>query len=113
MFHAVLPSEYISVTLQITHSSFVSGVGVFLVGKEEGLFRESFRVTSYFTTIEGLRAGAAIRLAGVDVGIVDKITITPEKNKVRVDLKLRNKVQSFIRKDSFAAIEQELSLIHI
>ena len=82
-------------------------VGVFLVGKEEGLFRESFRVTSYFTTIEGLRAGAAIRLAGVDIGIVDKITITPEKNKVRVDLKLRKKVQSFIRKDSFAAIEQE------
>jgi len=100
-------SSLIRVGLFVVLGGVAMVVGVFLVGKEEGLFRESFRVTSYFTTIEGLRAGAAIRLAGVDVGIVDKITITPEKNKVRVDLKLRKKVQSFIRKDSFAAIEQE------
>jgi len=100
-------SSLIRVGLFVVLGGAAMVVGVFLVGKEEGLFRESFRVTSYFTTIEGLRAGAAVRLAGVDIGIVDKITITPEKNKVRVDMKLRKKVQSFIRKDSFAAIEQE------
>jgi phospholipid/cholesterol/gamma-HCH transport system substrate-binding protein len=82
-------------------------VGIFLVGKEEGLFRESFRVSSYFNTIEGLRSGASVRLSGVDVGIVDKIIITPQNNKVRVDLKLRTSVKSFIKKDSYAAIEQE------
>ena len=82
-------------------------VGVFLVGKEEGLFRESFRVSSYFNTIEGLRTGASVRLSGVDVGIVDKIVISPENNKVRVDLKLRTTVKSFIKKDSYATIEQE------
>ena len=100
-------SSLIRVGLFVVLGGAAMVVGVFLVGKEEGLFRESFRVTSYFTTIEGLRAGAAVRLAGVDIGIVSKITITPEKNKVRVDLKLGKKVQSFIRKDSYAAIEQE------
>ncbi|HTY37477.1 MAG TPA: MlaD family protein [Bacteroidota bacterium] len=82
-------------------------VGIFLVGKEEGLFRESFRVSSYFTTIEGLRTGASVRLSGVDVGIVDRIVISPVNNKVRIDLKLRKNVQSFIKKDSYASIEQE------
>ncbi len=82
-------------------------VGIFLVGKEEGLFRESFRVSSYFNTIEGLRTGASVRLSGVDVGIVDRIIISPQNNKVRIDLKLRKNVKSFIKKDSFAAIEQE------
>ncbi len=82
-------------------------VGIFLVGKEEGLFRESFRVSSNFTTIEGLRTGASVRLSGVDVGIVDRIAISPQNNKVRIDLKLRKNVKSFIKKDSFAAIEQE------
>lgn len=82
-------------------------VGIFLVGKEEGLFRESFRVSSYFTTIEGLRTGASVRLAGVDVGIVDKITIAPENNQVRIDLKLRTMVRNFVKKDSYAMIEQE------
>jgi phospholipid/cholesterol/gamma-HCH transport system substrate-binding protein len=82
-------------------------VGIFLVGKEEGLFRESFRLSAYFNTIEGLRTGASVRLAGVDVGIVDKIVITPQNNKVRIDLKLRTTVKSFIKKDSYASIEQE------
>lgn len=82
-------------------------VGIFLVGKEEGLFRESFHVSSYFNTIEGLRTGASVRLSGVDVGIVDKIVISPQNNKVRIDLKLRKNFKSFIKKDSYVAIEQE------
>ena len=82
-------------------------VGIFLVGKEEGLFRESVRVSSYFTTIEGLRTGASVRLSGVDVGIVDRIVISPQNNKVRIELKIRKNVKSFIKKDTYAAIEQE------
>jgi phospholipid/cholesterol/gamma-HCH transport system substrate-binding protein len=82
-------------------------VGVFLVGKEEGLFRQSFQVSAYFNTIEGLRTGGSVRMAGVDVGIVDKITISPENNKVRVDLKLRTTARSFLKRDSYATIEQE------
>jgi phospholipid/cholesterol/gamma-HCH transport system substrate-binding protein len=82
-------------------------VGIFLVGKEEGLFRESFHVSAYFNTIEGLRTGASVRMAGVDVGIVDRITISPENNKVRIDLKLRTTARNFLKKDSYASIEQE------
>ena len=82
-------------------------VGVFLVGKEEGLFRQSFRVSAYFNTIEGLRTGGSVRMAGVDVGIVDKITISPQNNKVRVDLKLRTTARNFLKRDSYATIEQE------
>ena len=100
-------SSLIRVGLFVVLGGIAIVVGIFLVGKEEGLFRASFRVTSYFTTIEGLRSGAAVRLAGVDIGIVDKITISPANNKVRVDLKLRTKGKSFIKKDCFAAIEQE------
>lgn len=82
-------------------------VGIFLIGKQEGLFRETFGLSTYFSTIEGLRTGAAVRLAGVDIGVVDKITISPEKNKVRIDLKLSANVKKFIKKDSYASIEQE------
>lgn len=82
-------------------------VAIFLVGKEEGLFRESFLVSSYFNTIEGLRTGASVRLSGVDIGIVDKIIIAPQNNKVRIDLKLRTNSKNFIKKDSYAMIEQE------
>lgn len=82
-------------------------VSVFLVGIEEGLFRQSFLVSSYFNTIEGLRTGSSVRMAGVDVGIVDRITISPANNKVRVDMKLRTTARNFLKKDSYATIEQE------
>jgi phospholipid/cholesterol/gamma-HCH transport system substrate-binding protein len=82
-------------------------VAVFLVGKEEGLFRERFGLTAYFNTIEGLRTGASVRLSGVDIGVVDRIAISPQNNKVRVDLKLNTNVRNFIKKDSYASIEQE------
>ncbi len=100
-------SSLIRVGLFIVIGGAAVVVAVFLVGKEEGLFRKSFGVTSYFNTIEGLRTGASVRLAGVDVGIVDKITISPQNNKVRVDLKLNSKIKNFIKKDSYAMIEQE------
>lgn len=100
-------SSLIRVGLFVVMGGAAVVLAIFLVGKEEGLFRESFVVSAYFNTIEGLRTGASVRLAGVDVGIVDKITISPENNKVRVDLKLGTKVKSFIKKDSYAAIEQE------
>jgi phospholipid/cholesterol/gamma-HCH transport system substrate-binding protein len=100
-------SSLISVGILVLLGGAAVVVGIFLVGKEEGLFRESFRVSSYFNTIEGLRTGASVRLSGVDVGIVDKIVISPQNNKVRIDLKLRQNIKSFIKKDSYAAIEQE------
>jgi phospholipid/cholesterol/gamma-HCH transport system substrate-binding protein len=100
-------SSLIRVGIFIVLGSVAVVVGIFLVGKEEGLFRESFRTSAYFNTIEGLRTGASVRLSGVDVGIVDKIVISPQNNKVRVDMKLRTTVKGFIKKDSYAMIEQE------
>jgi len=82
-------------------------IAIFLVGKQEGLFRETFHVSAYFGTIEGLRTGASVRLAGVDIGVVDKIEISPEENKVRIDLKINAEVKKFIKRDSYASIEQE------
>jgi phospholipid/cholesterol/gamma-HCH transport system substrate-binding protein len=100
-------SSLIRVGIFVVLGGVAVAVGIFLVGKEEGLFRESFRVSAFFNTIEGLRTGASVRLSGVDVGIVDKIVISPKNNMVRIDLKLRTTVRSFIKKDSYAAIEQE------
>ena len=100
-------SSLIRVGIFVVLGGVAVAVGIFLVGKEEGLFRQSFRVSAFFNTIEGLRTGASVRLSGVDVGIVDKIVISPQNNMVRIDLKLRTTVRTFIKKDSYAAIEQE------
>ena len=74
-------SSLIRVGLFVVLGGAAMVVGVFLVGKEEGLFRESFRVTSYFTTIEGLRAGGAVGWQVSTSELLTRLQSPPRKTK--------------------------------
>ena len=82
-------------------------LAVFFVGTQQGLFHRMFRVSTYFDVVQGIRSGSAVRLAGVDIGVVDKVEVSPMNNKVRLDLKVNTRVRGFIKKDSYATIEPE------
>jgi phospholipid/cholesterol/gamma-HCH transport system substrate-binding protein len=82
-------------------------LAVFYIGGQQGLFRETFQVSAYFEGAEGIRSGSAVRLAGVDIGVVDLVMISPANNKVRLDLKLNTDVHRFVKTDSYATIEPE------
>ena len=81
--------------------------GIFLVGSQEGLFHPTFHVSAYFTTVEGVRSGSAVRLAGVDIGVVDKVDVSPSDARVHVALRLDSRMRGFIKKDSYATIVPE------
>jgi len=81
--------------------------GVVLVGTQEGMFHPTFRVSAYFNSVEGVRSGSAVRLDGVDIGIVDGVEVVPRDSKVRLDLKLNAPAKAFIAKDSYATIMPE------
>ncbi len=81
--------------------------GIFLVGSQEGLFHATFHVSAYFTSVEGVRSGSAVRLAGVDIGVVDKVDVSPSDARVYLDLKLDSRMRGFIKKDSYAMIVPE------
>ena len=81
--------------------------GVVLVGTQEGLFHPTFHVSAYVNSVEGVRSGSAVRLDGVDIGIVDGVEVSPRDNKVRLDLKLNAGAKGFVKKDSYATIRPE------
>lgn len=54
---------------------------------ETELFSRGWRVTADFDNISGLKVGAAVEVAGVDVGRVEQIAITPG-HRARLTLKL-------------------------
>jgi len=81
--------------------------GIFLVGSQEGLFHPTFQVSAYFTSVAGVRSGSAVRMAGVDIGTVDKVEVSPSDTRVRVNMKLDSRMQGFIKKDSYAMIVPE------
>lgn len=81
--------------------------GIFLVGSQEGLFHPTFQVKAYFSSVAGVRSGSAVRMAGVDIGTVDKVEVSPSDTKVRVDMKLDSRMHGFVKKDSYATIVPE------
>src|SRR6201998_2764120 len=74
---------------------------------QHNLFTTRITVKSYFDNAEGLRVGAPVRLAGVDIGNVTRIAIVREKplTPVEVTMKLSTKYDSAMRRDSTTSLE--------
>lgn len=79
---------------------------IFIIGKQQNLFNPVFKVTANFYNVSGLQVGNNIRFSGINIGIVDNITIINDST-VRVDMLIRKDVQKFIKNDSKAAIGSE------
>ncbi|MBF0625084.1 MAG: outer membrane lipid asymmetry maintenance protein MlaD [Magnetococcales bacterium] len=61
-----------------------------------------FTVEAYFTSIAGLKPGAGVEIAGVEVGRVDKIVLDVQEFEARVTLKIDNGIP--IQEDAIASI---------
>jgi phospholipid/cholesterol/gamma-HCH transport system substrate-binding protein len=64
-------------------------------------FRGGYRVSGLFNTVQDLKVGNNVKMAGVDVGRVEKIAL--EDSKVRVTMKLRS--GTVVKTDSKAVIK--------
>jgi len=73
-------------------------VGILMLG--EVRFEKGYRIHILFNDIGGLLEKAPVRIAGVEVGIVKKITL--EKNKAKVTVWLKEKVKVYL--DATASI---------
>jgi phospholipid/cholesterol/gamma-HCH transport system substrate-binding protein len=81
-------------------------IAIFFIGRQQNLFNPVFKVTTNFQNVSGLLVGNNIRYSGINVGIVDNITIINDST-VQVDLLIRKNVQQFIKADSQAGIGSE------
>lgn len=76
---------------------------IFLIGKEQKLFSNTFDLHVHFKNVSGLKVGSYVRFAGINVGTVDNIGIINDST-VQVDLTLESSVKKFIRQDAVASI---------
>ncbi len=63
-------------------------------------FHRGYHLSALFNTVQELKAGDSVKMAGVEVGRVEKIAL--ENNKVRVTMKLNS--DTVVKTDSQAAI---------
>jgi len=79
---------------------------VLSIGKRSALFEERYSLWTSFISTEGLAAGAPVRLAGVPVGNVTRISFgrDPRDRRIVVTMAVERRVQDRIRDDSVATI---------
>jgi len=82
---------------------------IFMLGGEKQMFQRRYALNASFDDISGLRVGAPIQLAGLQVGYVDKIRFPKNlaDKKIGIELKINKKYQARIRSDSTAKIETQ------
>jgi len=76
---------------------------IFFIGNKRNLFSSTFGVYGTFKNVNGLNVGNNARFAGINVGVVEAITIINDST-VRVDLTLNSNVHKFIKQDSKLSI---------
>jgi len=76
---------------------------VFLIGSQKNLFSSTYKLNGVFKNVGGLQVGNNVRLAGINVGVVDGISILTDTS-VRVDLTLNSHYKEFVKTDAKLSI---------
>jgi phospholipid/cholesterol/gamma-HCH transport system substrate-binding protein len=66
-------------------------------------FERGYQLSALFNAVQDLKEGDRVKMAGVEVGRVEKISLEETNNKVLVTMKLKSGVQ--VRTDSIATIK--------
>ena len=66
-------------------------------------FQRGYELRAAFNTVQDLKEGDRVKMAGVEVGRVEKISLDETNNKVLVTMKLRQNVE--VRVDSVATVK--------
>jgi phospholipid/cholesterol/gamma-HCH transport system substrate-binding protein len=76
---------------------------VLIIARQEGLFQQYVEYRAIFKNVSGLKVGSEVHLAGVTVGNVKEIIITPKGNTM-VTFQIVEKYSDRVRQDSQASI---------
>ncbi len=92
------------VGITVIIASITLSVLIFLMTGTTGVFARKLTLVTYVDNAGGLRAGAPVRLQGVDIGNVEAIRVVSghPKTPVQITLKIgtKNGVNQYIRKES-------------
>jgi len=86
----------------------IFALGVFFISGQVGFLSRHYTLKAYFSTAGGLREGAQVRLAGIAVGNVERLRISPypeRKRAVEVVMQVSQEYQDQVRADSVATME--------
>ncbi len=101
-------SQELRVGLFVVGFLALIGLATFLLGGGSSAFEERYRLHTRYEDVKGMKVGAVVRLAGVDVGEVSAVKFSEDlgSREIEVELTIRSQYQERIREDSVATIQQ-------
>jgi phospholipid/cholesterol/gamma-HCH transport system substrate-binding protein len=81
-------------------------LAVYIIGRQQKIFSKSITAYADFRNVSGLQVGNFVRFAGINVGIIDVITIVNDTT-VRVQFSLEMRMKPFMKNDAVASINSE------
>jgi phospholipid/cholesterol/gamma-HCH transport system substrate-binding protein len=96
----------VGITVLVASTTLI--ILIFLMTSTGGLFTPKIFLRSYFDNASGLRAGAPVRLDGVDIGSVVHIRVVPDPSRrltpVEVTMKVSTRYHYALHKDSLTLL---------
>jgi len=78
-------------------------VSLYLIGKKQNLFGDSFKITAVFHNVSGLKLGNNVRYAGINVGTVKDI-IMVDDSTICVGMVIEESIRRHMKENAFAVI---------
>ncbi|MCA9627397.1 MAG: MCE family protein [Myxococcales bacterium] len=97
----------VKVGLFVLAGLIVSGIVVFLIGDERGLFKSTDPYSVRFSDVQGLKRGSPVRMGGLDIGSVTEVAYPEDPSDPRpyVRMSIHREQGARIRENSIATIE--------
>ncbi|MFC1737061.1 MlaD family protein [Candidatus Hydrogenedentota bacterium] len=78
-------------------------IALLIMGREEQVFEDRFEIRAIFPDAAGLREGARVQLAGIDIGMVDDVAFN-KKTEAVITMTVLSEIEHRIGPDSTAEI---------
>ena len=100
-------AQNIKVGIFVIGLSLTVLVSVFILGGSSEMLERRYQLEAKWEDVAGLKEGAVVRLAGWDVGAVNRIAFADEleQRELTVTMKIMSRYQDRIRTDSIARID--------
>ncbi len=78
-------------------------ISLYLIGRKQNLFGDSFNITAIFNNVNGLKLGNNVRYAGINVGTVKEIVMVNDST-ICVDIVIEEGIRKHMKENAFAII---------
>jgi len=99
-------SQKLKIGIFTTLGLVILFVAIFLIGSQKNLFSSTYTLRGVFKNVGGLQVGNNVRLAGINVGIVEGINLLTDTS-VQVDLTLNSSFKKFVKTDARLSISTD------